>query len=61
MLIVGESWSRWGGLNAPSADYNSAALPLSYTGSLIAYTIPDTLASTNCLWGLLICARTKGF
>jgi hypothetical protein len=26
-------WSRREDLNAPSADYSSAALPLSYTGS----------------------------
>jgi hypothetical protein len=30
--IVFRSWSRREDLNTPSADYNSAALTLSYTG-----------------------------
>jgi hypothetical protein len=37
-------WSRREDLNAPSADYNSAALPLSYTGvgkSLSRTTVPE--------------------
>jgi hypothetical protein len=41
LLTTSLRWSRRGDLNAPSAEYNSAALALSYTGSsnILYYSI----------------------